>query len=97
VRHIRGVKGVINHIDVSPSASASDVRTRIVAALHRSADVDGEDLTVEVSNAAVTLRGTVKSWAQRFAAQRAAAGAPGIRRVDNHLTVVPPEPVDEIC
>jgi osmotically-inducible protein OsmY len=49
-----------------------------------------------VSNGVVTLRGSVKSWAQRLAAERAAASALGIR-VDNHLAVVPPEPVDEIC
>ena len=50
-----------------------------------------------VSNGVVMLRGSVKSWAQRLAAERAAASAPGIIRVDNHLTVVPPEPADEMC
>ena len=97
VRHIRGVKGVINRIDVIPGTSADNVRARIVAALHRSADVDAGDMTVMVSNGVVTLRGSVKSWAQRLAAERAAASALGIIRVDNHLAVVPPEPVDEIC
>lgn len=97
VRHIRGVKGVINHIDVIPGGSTGDVRARIVAALHRSAEVDSGDMRIMVSNGVVMLRGSVKSWAQRQAAERAAASAPGIMRVDNHLTIVPPEPVDEVC
>jgi len=51
---------------------------------------------------AVILKGTVRSWSQRDAAERAAGSAPGIRRVDNRLIVETPEayevePPDEIC
>jgi len=50
----------------------------------------------------VTLTGTVGSWAQREAAERAAGSAPGIREVQNRIIVEPPEPhelepPDEIC
>ena len=47
----------------------------------------------------VTLTGTVRTWTQREAAERAAGSAPGITLVDNQITVVPfdVEPADEIC
>jgi osmotically-inducible protein OsmY len=39
----------------------------------------------------------VTTWLQRDAAERAAANAPGITRVNNQLVVEPTELVDEIC
>jgi osmotically-inducible protein OsmY len=102
VRNVRGVAGVLNHIDVSPTTTQRDVRRRIVQALHRNADLDARHINVAASDDVVTLTGTVRSWLQREAAERAAGSAPGIRRVDNQVIVVPPEPYefeppDEIC
>jgi osmotically-inducible protein OsmY len=48
VRHIRGVRGVTNHITVAPSAVVRDVRHRIVKALHQNADLDARHITVTV-------------------------------------------------
>jgi osmotically-inducible protein OsmY len=50
----------------------------------------------------VRLAGTVATWLQRTAAERAVANAPGITRVVNEIVVAPAprqawEPVDEIC
>jgi BON domain len=45
----------------------------------------------------VTLSGQVGTWLQRDIAERAAADAPGIRRVENLITVVPPVEEEEIC
>lgn len=104
VRHVRGILGVMNHIIVNPKAGLRDVHRRIVRALHHNADIDARHISVVVSGDAVTLKGTVGSWLQRDAAERAAGSAPGIRRVDNEILVEPPapephdfEPVDEIC
>jgi osmotically-inducible protein OsmY len=91
VHHIRGVRGVFNHIAVKPRAAARDLRRRIVRALHQSADIDARQVVVEVAGDAVTLTGTVGSAQQRDAAERAAASAPGIARVDNRLVVQPAE------
>jgi osmotically-inducible protein OsmY len=101
-RHVRGVVGVLNHITVKPKTGQRDIRRRIVRALHNNADVDARHVRVAVDNDAVTLTGTVGSWLQREAAERAAGSAPGIVRVDNHIVVEPPEPhefepPDEIC
>jgi len=101
VQHVPGVRAVANYIDVSPKPAFRDVHRRIVASLHRNADVDARNVRVEVDGDIVRLTGTVASWLQRETAERGAASAPGIRRVDNHILVEPPAiddvEDDEIC
>lgn len=87
VRHIRGVRSVANHVTTSSKAVLRDVRSRIVKALHYNADVDARQITVIVSGDCATLTGTAGTWLQRDAAERAAASAPGIARVDNRIAV----------
>jgi osmotically-inducible protein OsmY len=89
VRHVRGVRGVFNHVLVTPPATAGDVRQRIVKALQDDADVDARHVTVTVSANTAKLNGTVSSWLQRESAERAAASAPGITHVDNQIRVEP--------
>ena len=89
VRHIRGVRGVINRITVAPRAVERDVRHRIVQALHRSADIASRQLAVAVTGDRAILTGTVETWLQREAAERAAMSAPGIRSVENRITIEP--------
>lgn len=97
VRHIRGVRGVFNHIEVAGGAVARDVRHRIVQALHRNADLDARHVAVDVTGDVATLTGSVRSWQQRETAERAAASAPGVAHVKNDILVEPVEPVDEMC
>ena len=87
VRHIRGVRGVMNYIIVAPKAGVRDIRLRIVKALHQDADVDARHITVTVAGTTATLTGTVGTWLQRDSAERAAANAPGIAHVDNRIIV----------
>ncbi len=96
VHHIRGVKGVQNYITVAPHAAVKDIRHRIVAALHQNANVDAQHILVAVTGDTATLSGTVGSWLQREAAEEAAAGAPGVARVDNRIVVDPPAAIDEL-
>lgn len=96
VQHIRGVRGIFNHIEVTPDRTHQDVRRRIVEALHRNADVHARHISVGISGDIAVLTGTVASWGEREAAERAAGDAPGIRWVDNRVVVEPPErPGDE--
>jgi len=102
VKHVRGVLAVANHITVNPRSGQRDIQRRIVRALHRNADFDARQIDVTVSDDAVRLTGTVRSWSEREAVERAAGSAPGIRRVDNEIRVDPHEPhelepPDEIC
>ena len=95
VQHVPGVRGVANYIEVASKPAFRDVHRRIVAALHRNADLDASHLRVEVAGDVVTLTGTVGSWLQREAAERGAASARGIRRVQNRIVVVP-SAIDEL-
>jgi len=88
VRPLVGVKGVFNAIDVTPRASAIDVKVKIEDALKRSAETDAKHIKVETTNGKVTLRGTVSSWAEREAAEHAAWAAPGVTRVEDLITVL---------
>jgi osmotically-inducible protein OsmY len=100
VRHVRGVRAVVNRIAIAPRAIERDVRHRIVEALHRNADLDARHIRLTVVEDRATLTGTVDTWLQRETAERAAADAPGIRVVDNRLAIEPHhgvEGVDEIC
>jgi osmotically-inducible protein OsmY len=97
VRHIPGVRGVFNHIEVAGGAVARDVRHRIVQALHRAADLDARHVRIEVDGDVATLTGSVTTWRQRETAERAAASAPGIARVIDEIAVEPDDTVDEIC
>jgi osmotically-inducible protein OsmY len=87
VRHLRSVKGVLNEIAMKPRVSPSDVKIRIEDALKRSAAVDAAQITVEAEGGKVTLRGRVRSWAERQEAERAAWRAPGVTMVNDQVSI----------
>ena len=89
VAHVRGVHGVFNHLDVVPDETHRDVRRRIAEALHMNADLDARHISIAITGDVAVLTGTVGSWLQREAAERAAGDAPGIRWVDNRITIEP--------
>jgi osmotically-inducible protein OsmY len=98
VRHIRGVRDLVNYIVVAPQAVERDVRHRIVEALHRNANLDARGITVTLVGAKAILEGSVSNWLERETAERAAADAPGVSQVENRIAVEPPlGNMDEIC
>lgn len=84
---ISGVVRIDNWIDVTPKASASDVRERIEQAFERQADLDAENILVRADGGKVTLSGNVGSWNRRELAERAAWSAPGVTQIEDNLTV----------
>ena len=88
VRNLLGAKGVINQIRLASRVSPQAVRDKIVAALKRSAETDAGRIQVETTEGKVTLRGSVRSWAERRDAKLAAWNAPGVSSVDDQLSVL---------
>lgn len=87
VRRLLGVKGVSNLIQLKPSVTPSEIKSKIEDALKRSAEIDAQRISVEVSGGEITLRGTVRSWAERREAENAAWRAPGVTKVNNLITI----------
>jgi osmotically-inducible protein OsmY len=87
VMYIKGVIAVTNIITLVPAAPASGVKADIEAAILRNAQLDAREITVDVSGAEVSLRGTVRSWAERRQAEYVAWSAAGVTSVKNDLAV----------
>ncbi|MEY9626337.1 osmotically-inducible protein OsmY [Sinorhizobium fredii] len=73
VRELSGVKGIVNQLKIRPPrVDVSDIRHGIEEALKRNAEIEAENIDVEVSGGRVTLLGKVQSLGARVMAERAA-------------------------
>jgi osmotically-inducible protein OsmY len=88
-RHVRGVTGISDLVTVTPPVSAANIEDRIEEAFKRQAQVDARQVRAEVSDRMVRLYGHVHTLSEASAARAAAAVAPGIAAVEDHLTVTP--------
>jgi osmotically-inducible protein OsmY len=88
VAGLAGVRNVKDDIDISYDADPVDVTFLVQDALNRSALVDDDsDVSVDASGNTVTLRGHVRTWAERDAVVGAAWMAGGVTQVRDDLDV----------
>jgi osmotically-inducible protein OsmY len=87
LRQLRGVIGFSNDIQLKPNASALDVKGRIENAFRRHAQLDADKIRVKVADGTVILEGEVQSWRERNEAEVAAWAAPGVRNLQDKLTI----------
>ena len=86
--NVSGVREVVNAILLNGStALGADVERTIRRAFARSARLDAERLDVTVTDGTITLTGQVQSRPEHDEARAAAWSAPGVRSVDDRLTV----------
>ncbi len=88
IKNIIGVKGIMNNIEIVPSIAVEQVQEKINSAFKRLADIEAENITVEVDQNTVTLHGIVNSIKEKEEAANTAYLAPGINRVVNKLSVM---------
>jgi osmotically-inducible protein OsmY len=88
VAGLAGVRNVKDDIDISYDADPVDVTFLVQDALNRNALVDDDsDVSVDASGNTVTLRGHVRTWAERDAVVGAAWMAGGVTEVRDDLDV----------
>ncbi len=68
-------------------ASDNDIKRDVEAQLNWDPDIDATDVAVSVKDGVVTLTGFVRSYSQRYAAEREAKAVRGVRGVANDIQV----------
>jgi osmotically-inducible protein OsmY len=91
IENLAGIKMIYNFISVKPRITVSDLKFKINAALHRSAQIDANGIKVEISGSKVILSGTVSSIKEKEDADSAAWMAPGVSSVENRIAIHFPE------
>lgn len=87
IRNLPGVRALSNQIQVKPRIQASDIKRRIEDALDRQADLESKRITVTVEGDKVRLEGKVKAWFERDVVERAVWAAPGVRAVEDRVSI----------
>ncbi|MEP7364691.1 MAG: BON domain-containing protein [Acidobacteriota bacterium] len=84
---MKGIVGIHDHVEVKPPVSLGEVKAPLEAALKRNALVDSSHIKVHLVHGTVDLRGIARSHAEYEAAMHAAGYAPGVSKIEDHITI----------
>ena len=88
IRKLSGVRGIVNSVAIKPRVQATDVKKKIEDALRRRLEGGVKGIRVAVEDGGkVILEGFVDNWNERQAIETAAWSAPGVKAVDDRLSV----------
>ncbi len=87
VGRLRGIKRLINRLQVSRIAEADAIAASIRQALNRRAIREASQIVVRVDEGRVTVEGIVQSREERLAILGAIRGTRGVQTVDDRLSV----------
>jgi osmotically-inducible protein OsmY len=87
VRGLTSVVGVNDLITIEPEVTVTIVESEIEAALKRRAGRHAKSISVAVTGNDVTLTGVVNDWSERQLAKSSAWNTPGVRNVQDNMTV----------
>ncbi|HSO18884.1 MAG TPA: BON domain-containing protein [Desulfosarcina sp.] len=89
---VKGVRAVVNTIDVLPPILRSDreIQADVEQALHVDPATDAYEIDVHVRDNVVTLSGSVDSWQERELSGKVAMGVRGVKELRNELRFTDP-------
>ena len=88
VRRIKGVRSFSNEVLTKPQIVPL-VKRKVEDAFRFTAEIDADSIAVDAADeGTIILTGSVRSLAEREAAERAARSVPGVKRVENRVEVV---------
>lgn len=87
VKHLQGVRSVVNKIRIKPGPSAYLIKDNIRRALNRDANIEANNINVETKDRTIILKGKVRSWSERSDVERAVWSTPGVLAVQDELSV----------
>jgi osmotically-inducible protein OsmY len=90
---VKGVRAVVNNIDVVPSMLRTDwqIREDVRDALLTDPATDSYEVDVQVDDNVVTLSGTVDSWQEKTLCEKVAMGVKGVKELNNEILVSVPK------
>lgn len=90
---VRGVRSVINLVQVRPSGALPDeaIREEVEKAFLADPAIDASEVEVSVENGITTLSGSVDSWAERSLLVKATGSVRGVTEIVDRIDVDPPE------
>lgn len=86
---VKGVRAVVNRIEVQPTDARSDaaVRSDVESALLADPATESYEIDTTVDDGTVFLSGTVDSWQEKELASTVAKGVRGVKAVRNNITI----------